>query len=192
MKLECLQCNSIINTRRKQAKFCSKRCSNVFNGNLVNQHNKNKKICVMCSKEKTFNMFSLYDKFNKLSPRRDVCKNCSRAKEAREIRERTWEFDAKKIMLNNSKMRAKNANMEFSITTDDINIPKVCPVLGIPLYRCKKENWDNSPSIDRIDNNKGYIKGNVIVVSRRANILKKDATIEELQKLASFYKRYME
>jgi hypothetical protein len=188
MKIECLQCNSIIITRRKQAKFCSKKCSNVFNGNLVNQHNKNKKICLICSKEKTYNMFSLYDKFDKFSTRKDICKTCSRAKEAREIRERTWEFDSKKIMLSNSKSRAKKANMEFNIDTNDINIPEVCPVLGIPLYRCKKENWNNSPSIDRIDNTKGYIKGNVIVVSRRANILKKDATIEELQKIASFYK----
>lgn len=187
MTLECLQCNSIINTRRKQAKFCSKKCSNIFNGDLVNKHNKNKKICLLCLKEKTYNMFSLTEKFNKFSIRKDICKTCARAKEAREIRARTWEFDAKKIMLNNSKMRAKRSNMEFSIDADDIFIPKICPVLGIPLHRCKKENWNNSPSIDRIDNTKGYIKGNVIIVSRRANILKKDATIEELQKLASFY-----
>jgi hypothetical protein len=191
MKIECLQCKSIINTRRKQAKFCSKKCSNVFNGNIVNEHNKNKKICLICLNEKTFNMFSLHDKFNKLSTRKDICKSCSRAKESREIRERTWEFDSKKIMLNNSKSRAKRSNMEFDIDVNDINIPNVCPVLGIPLYRCKKENWNNSPSIDRIDNTKGYIKGNVIVVSRRANVLKKDATIDELQKIASFYKDFL-
>jgi len=62
--------------------------------------------------------------------------------------------------------------------------------LGIPLYRCKRENWNNSPSIDRIDNSKGYIKNNIVVVSRRANVLKKDASIEELKKLAEFYSTF--
>jgi hypothetical protein len=137
-------------------------------------------------------MFSLIDKFNKISARKDVCKNCARAEKSRKIRERSWEFDAKKIMLRNSQIRAKTKNIEFSITESDICIPDVCPVLGIPLYRCKRENWNNSPSIDRIDNSKGYIKNNIIVVSRRANSLKKDATIEELQKLAKFYAKFLQ
>ena len=44
-----------------------------------------------------------------------------------------------------------------------------------------------APSIDRIDNTRGYVKDNIIIVSRRANILKKDATINELIKLANYY-----
>jgi hypothetical protein len=47
----------------------------------------------------------------------------------------------------------------------------------------------NSPSLDRIDNSKGYIEGNVIVVSWRANNLKRDASIQELQKIVEFYQR---
>ena len=188
---ECLQCNFTINTQRAQAKFCSRKCSNIFNGNIVNQNNKNKKICLACFKEKSLNNFSLIHKFDKMSDRKNVCKNCSRAKQEREIRERTWEHDSIKIMIQNSKARAKRVDMEFTIEESDIIVPKYCPVLGIPLYRCKQENWNNSPSIDRIDNSKGYIKGNVVVVSRRANILKKDATIEELQKIAEFYKKFL-
>jgi hypothetical protein len=152
------------------------------------EFNENKKICNICNIEKTFYHFSLHNKHDRHSGRRDTCKNCSRAKHAREMRARTWEHDAKKIMLMNSKCRAKVSGIEFSITENDIEIPKNCPALGIPLYRCKRENWNNSPSIDRIDNSKGYIKGNVIVVSRRANVLKKDASIEELEKLSNFYK----
>jgi len=190
MTKECLQCKKEFKIRNKNSKFCSKTCSNIFNGNIVNQLNKNKKICLECLKEKTFNLFSRIDKSNKFSGVRDVCKNCSRAKKEREKRARTWKYDAAKIMLMNSKARAKLNNIEYSITEEDIKIPEKCPVLGIPLFRCKKDNWNNSPSIDRIDNTKGYIKGNIVIVSRRANILKKDATIEELQKMANFYKQF--
>ena len=45
-----------------------------------------------------------------------------------------------------------------------------------------------APSIDRINNSIGYVKENIIIVSRRANILKKDATIDELEQLFNYYK----
>lgn len=187
---ECLQCKREYNTLRKISKFCGKICSNIFNGNLVNKQNANKKICLECSNEKTFNHFSRINKHDKFSGIRDICKNCSRAKTSREIRARTWEFDSVKIMLMNSKERAKRNGIEFSLTEEDIQIPEKCPVLGIPLFRCKKNNWNNSPSIDRIDNTEGYVKENIVIVSRRANILKRDATIDELEKIADFYKKF--
>jgi hypothetical protein len=46
---------------------------------------------------------------------------------------------------------------------------------------------DASPELDRIVPSLGYVKGNVLVVSRRANRIKTDATVEELQQVASFY-----
>jgi hypothetical protein len=49
----------------------------------------------------------------------------------------------------------------------------------------------NAPSIDRIDNNKGYTKDNIMVISRRANILKKDATFDELITIGKFYERLL-
>ena len=51
---------------------------------------------------------------------------------------------------------------------------------------------NNAPSIDRIDNEKGYIKENIVIVSNRANLLKKDATTEELVMLANFYSNLKE
>lgn len=48
---------------------------------------------------------------------------------------------------------------------------------------------DNSPSLDRIKNDAGYIKGNVVVVSHRANRMKGDSTPEELRRLSDFYNR---
>lgn len=81
----------------------------------------------------------------------------------------------------------KKKGLEFSITASDITIPEYCPVLGIPIFRGIGRDGPNSPSIDRIDNTKGYIKSNIIVVSHRANQLKRDATIDELNKLSEFY-----
>lgn len=87
-------------------------------------------------------------------------------------------------MVAGAKCRAKRKGLEFSITEEDIDIPMICPVLGIPLKKNKTSGFhNNSPSLDRIDNNRGYVPGNVRVISNRANMLKCDATIEELEKV---------
>jgi hypothetical protein len=94
-----------------------------------------------------------------------------------------------KYLVGMAKYRAKKAGLVFSITSRDIDIPKFCPVLGIELGPVGGGNRSNSPSIDRIDNSKGYIPGNVLVVSHRANCLKRDATLLEMQRIADFYTR---
>lgn len=92
-------------------------------------------------------------------------------------------------LLRCSKNRAKKKGMEHSLKESDIYIPTHCPVLGIPISHQKTGGMPhaNSATIDRIDNNKGYTPDNIIVVSRRANILKNDATLEELRKIVTFY-----
>lgn len=93
----------------------------------------------------------------------------------------------KRILLYSAKQRATKLGIPFALTLDDIHIPKRCPVLGLILKISKGKPSDNSPSLDRIIPAKGYVFSNVIVVSYRANILKKDATPNELVKLARFY-----
>jgi hypothetical protein len=107
----------------------------------------------------------------------------------RELRRLRLENDPVSVMLESSKCRAKKKNLEHSITKNDIYIPDVCPVLGILLKIGKGLPTDNSPSLDRIDNSRGYVKGNVIVISHRANTLKRNSTIEELEKIVDFYKK---
>jgi len=83
-----------------------------------------------------------------------------------------------------AKARAKKAGLAFRIKLADIMpLPDVCPALGIPLRKGEHSNDPHAFSIDRIDNTKGYVKGNVAVVSRRANVLKRDATVQELRSL---------
>lgn len=83
-------------------------------------------------------------------------------------------------MYYNAKRRAKVKGYDFDITIDDIVIPEFCPYLGIPLIIGTKDNYENTPSLDRIDNTKGYIKGNVLVVSKKGNSMKNSASFEEL------------
>ena len=90
-------------------------------------------------------------------------------------------------LLNAARRTAKVKGLPFNIVLSDIVIPAACPVLGIELQRVGGARTHNSPSIDRIVPSLGYVKGNVIVVSWRANRLKADASREELRKLFEFY-----
>ena len=78
--------------------------------------------------------------------------------------------------------------MLFSLTKEDIIIPDVCPVLGIPLQIGSGRPSANSPTLDRRDNSKGYTPENTFVISYRANSIKSDATPEELEKVLSYAK----
>lgn len=87
------------------------------------------------------------------------------------------------VMFWQAKKRAKLRGIEFSIDPEDVEIPDVCPLLGIKLVRGNGVLQHSSPSLDRINSGLGYIKGNVWVVSYRANAIKNDATIEEFSLL---------
>lgn len=92
-----------------------------------------------------------------------------------------------KDLLRRAKGRAKKKGIEFNIELSDINIPELCPVFGYKLVLHDGTLGHDSMSLDRIENTKGYIKGNIIVVSHRANTLKNDATLDELKRIVEFY-----
>lgn len=92
------------------------------------------------------------------------------------------------FLLMSTKRRAKTRGLEFNIEEKDIIIPKICPALKIKLTPNKGKPKDSSPSIDRIDNTKGYIKGNIKIISYRANVLKRDATLKELDGVLKYVK----
>jgi hypothetical protein len=95
-------------------------------------------------------------------------------------------------MLSNSRQRAKKAGLEHTITISDIIIPDYCPVLGTKLDIGDRKKHGNAPSIDRIDNSKGYTKENIMIVSNRLNMLKNDATLDELIMMGKFYQNLKE
>ena len=87
-------------------------------------------------------------------------------------------------MIRTARQRDKKKGHETNITVEDLlPFPNVCPILGIPIKTNAPVRSDNVPSLDHINPKKGAIKGNVQVVSWRANALKRDSTPEEREKL---------
>lgn len=84
-------------------------------------------------------------------------------------------------LLSQAKYRAKAERIEFDLDLIDIDIPEVCPMLGIPLIFGQGKHVAGSPSVDRMEPSKGYVKGNVWVISRRANVIKHDASFQEIE-----------
>jgi hypothetical protein len=120
----------------------------------------------------------IFEKTSKMT----LCKECN----CKRVKSKSTEWR----MHNRAKQRALSTGMEFNIEVEDIVIPAVCPILGIPM-KINSHSYGRgygpnnfSPSLDRIDNTKGYIKGNIQIISQLANKMKSDATIEQLQSFA--------
>lgn len=118
----------------------------------------------------------------------NVCRECAKNR---------WKETAtdKRVLylLQRLRSKSKQISVPFNLEVSDIIVPDTCPVLGIPLSFGKETNetgWrDNSPSVDRIVPSLGYVKGNIVVISYRANRIKNDATIDELEKVSTFFKQ---
>lgn len=112
------------------------------------------------------------------------CKQYYEAR-GRELARNSKELNIQRYLFQSAKARAKQKGEEFNIEIDDIIVPTICPILGIPLSYNRGIKQDNSYSLDRIDSSKGYIKGNIWVISLRANRIKNDSTPEELRIIAN-------
>lgn len=109
------------------------------------------------------------------------CNDCNNEK-----RLKWYKNDPRAVMLVTARMRAKRDGVPFDLTKEDIIIPDICPVLGIPLKVGDRKSHDNAPSLDKKIPSLGYVKGNVAVISYRANRIKNDATPEELEKVLTY------
>lgn len=79
-----------------------------------------------------------------------------------------------------ARARARKRGIPFDLLLEDIVIPPVCPVLGLPMDR---------PSLDRFDPTRGYTPDNIRVISTRANTLKSDGTVAELELVLAYMRR---
>ena len=105
-------------------------------------------------------------------------------------RAKQWRSENKeRFMWNQAKCRAKKKGMEFNLEVIDIVIPTHCPIFGIPLFSNEgKGACPNSPTLDRLDQDKGYVKGNIWVISSKANTIKSYSSIEDLEILLKVWK----
>lgn len=88
-------------------------------------------------------------------------------------------------LVRKARHRAKRAGIEFCITEKDLACNLFCPLLGVEICYSNNGMMPNSPSIDRLDPTKGYIPGNVWIISMRANRIKSDATVDELSTIVA-------
>ena len=160
-----------------------------------------KKVCTNCKEHKPLSEFS--KQAHGKDGIRPYCKSCAKVYNENVCPFKKW-FASKKG-------RAKFAGIEFTIEPEDIpgvkikrfkgehqrwpemweaiEYPKVCPVQGIKLgWKAKGiGGQDNSPSLDRIDSTKGYVKGNVMMMSDLANKMKSNATPEQLNQFSRYH-----
>jgi hypothetical protein len=90
-------------------------------------------------------------------------------------------------MWSASKARAARRGVEFTIAPEDIVVPTHCPIFGVELRVGRGPNNSIAccPTLDRIDPSRGYVRGNVWVISHRANAIKNDGTPEEHDRIAA-------
>ena len=157
------------------------------------------KVCTKCKEYKPFSEFYTHKTEYQ-------CKSCFKEYYANKCPFKRW-FGSKKS-------RAKKLGIEFIIQPTDIpgvkiretiteargrkyksweaiEYPKVCPVFGVELdWGTRGKNGShksNSPSLDRIDSTKGYIPGNVMMISDLANKMKQNATSEQLKQFSRYH-----
>lgn len=167
------------------------------------------RICTKCGEEKPLEEFSR-NKQGKYG-RRAFCKECehkiqnsperlARRNELRKLRRKNDEYrlarnlkdtetrhnnedSIKKALVRAAKARAKKKGIPFDITIEDFILPEKCPLLEIPLTVGYGSSQENSYSLDKIIPDLGYVKGNVWVISNKANMIKNNASLEELKLL---------
>lgn len=138
------------------------------------------KICTKCKQEKSLEDFHRHSRSK--NGHREVCKACRKTLSA-EVHKKK---DLQAHTLQSIKFRAKELKLPFNLVYDDITPPETCPVFGFKLIRYRGGRQYDSPSVDRIIPELGYVKGNIQVISSLANTMKQDATKEQLVTFAKW------
>lgn len=125
-----------------------------------------------------------------------ICRRCeSIRKEAKnqvaKVKRTKWRSEnLQRYLLDSAQRRARKRGIPFDLSIEDIAIPDRCPVFGTPFEFATSRVSANSPSVDRVIPALGYVRGNVRVISHRANTLKSDASLEELRAVVAYLERH--
>jgi hypothetical protein len=134
--------------------------------------------CKRCGKQKPDHEM---DTGREGRPNRSTCKSCRYKMQA------AWKRNHPKVRLVNfARHRAKIGNLPFNITASDFEIPIFCPAIGIRLELGNGKLHDASPTLERIVPELGYVKGNIAVISYKANRMKNNSSLIELENLTEW------
>jgi hypothetical protein len=165
----------------KMEKFCQCGCGTWVVNKFAVGHKARPKLkkCRKCEKFKNREKDFRYRNTGAVGGgKQTLCKTCQ-VDEARERRHANPAWQLRQQAMS----RVRKTGLPFSIKTEDVIVPKLCPVFGFRLQRGRGEK---SPSLDRIIPELGYVPGNVQVISHKANTMKSNASPEELKKFAQW------
>lgn len=108
------------------------------------------------------------------SMRATIARNKQRDKDANRI---------SRLAVYSARDRARRMGLAFDLDFKKLLIPDMCPVLGIKL---NDGSFDGKPTLDRLVPDQGYTMANTRIISMKANVLKGDATIEQLEKVIEY------
>lgn len=120
---------------------------------------------------------------------RSALNKAYRAKNRDKLLARERSRSKEQKLLYGAKERAKQYGVPFNIDASDIVIPEFCPALGVKLVHGKGKICANSPTLDRRVPELGYVKGNVAVISQKANTIKSNATAEEVESVLNWMRK---
>lgn len=132
------------------------------------------KLCVDCGQQSF--------RLNRHGNPCELCHDCNNKR----VAEHHKKDDPRVHLVNSARARAKRDGLPFDLTIEDITIPDFCPVLGIPIAGAVGKCNENSPTLDKIIPEKGYVVDNVAVISWRANTIKSLGTPSEHRSVAEW------
>jgi len=195
----CLNCNSIKGMQWKDNEKIrkGKKVRRILAGRHAKQFEESKeKPCAICNIVKPLGSFP---KGNSFGGRHSNCNECRKIQHREKMEDLFSPNGRAKMMIRGISQRAKlkkyknyYKNIPINLKPEDLlPLPLNCPVLNVPLdYWGKNSRTWRNPCIDRIIPKKGYVKGNVIVISDLANRIKNDASPSEIKKVYEWLNNY--
>lgn len=168
------------------------------------------KVCSKCKESKELVEFN--NSQTAKDKKQSRCRECERqyqqlrsVKYAAEIQEYSLSYIKRKRtdhdwrikqLIQQAKRRASKKNLPFDLTLENVKkkfpAGNRCPVFGFELTWGNSGFRETSPSIDRIDSSKGYTCDNIQVISWKANRLKSNFTLADIEALALFMRSHNE
>jgi len=139
------------------------------------------KVCKECQSSKHVTEFSIDMAYS--DGLANKCKLCLN-KSSKEYRRSNVE----QALWSSRKYWANKNDVKFDLKISDIVIPAFCPILGIKLETGDHKSVESSPTLDRKIPSLGYVKGNVEVISHKANRMKSDMTVSDVESLLKYMK----